>query len=60
MRTVRRVQNAQKKKIKRNTNEKQSKKLIKNISEKSENPLQWHPAFFSDMQIELKEDAENL
>lgn len=45
MNNVREIPNAQKKNKTKNTEEK---------------PLQWHPAFFAEIQIELKEDSKNL
>lgn len=66
MNYVRRKCSAQKRK--KNTKEKHlekvSKKSIENLPQKSteekEKPLQWHPAFFAEMQIELCEETENL
>lgn len=33
---------------------------IDRIGTYSSKPLQWHPAFFADIQIELEEDRKNL
>lgn len=66
MNHVRRGYDAQKRE--KNTEEEQLEKVPKKLleekqkesAEESERPLQWHPAFFAEMQIELCEEAENL
>lgn len=68
MNDVRKIPNAQKEKELKNTKENkldtQSKEAKKNILQDqsiiAEKPLQWHPAFFAEIQIEFQEEAENL
>lgn len=64
MKNVRKIPNAQKKKKVKNTKDtfakKQSNKLSKKLRDSEDSPLQWHPAFYAEIQIELKEELENL
>lgn len=68
MKNVRKIPSAQKKKKIKNTKDifakkqlkEQSDKLSKKRRDSEDTPLQWHPAFYAEIQIELKEELENL